>query len=191
MSASKFHMYCLPSSLRTLVLFRNFTSVILRLSHGYVTQAGDDLLVDLAHVANSQLSVATGPGLNYVDLFPLSKSLALPSMPEDTDTLIVKYIPSWFPGAGFKRRAKKYAAVLHDLVVIPHDYVKAQLVSHLVSRVEACSVGFLEAAGIALPSLSSRIMSMPDLTEELEDSVKWATATMYQGVPAIMIPRPS
>ena len=34
-------------------------------------------------------------------------------------------------------------------------------------------------------------MSMPDLTEELEDSVKWATATMYQGVSAIMIPRPS
>ena len=25
-------------------------------------------------------------------------------------------------------------------------------------------------------------MSQPDLTEELEDSVKWATATLYQGM---------
>ncbi|KAF8551039.1 cytochrome P450 [Imleria badia] len=126
---------------------KNFTSIILRLSHGYVTQAGDDPLVDLAHVANSQLSMATAPGLYYVDCVPL-----------------MKYIPSWLPGAGFKRKAKKYALVLRDLVEIPHNYVKSQL-----------------AAGTALPSLSSRIMSKPDLTEELEDSVKWATATMYQG----------
>ena len=135
MSASKFHMHCLPLSLRT--LFRNFTSIVLRLSHGYVTQAGDDPLVDLAHVANSQMSVAIGLGRNHVDFLPLSESLTLPSIPQDTDTFTVKYIPSWFPGAGFKRRAKKYAAVLHDLVEIPHDYVKAQLVSYLISCVEA------------------------------------------------------
>ncbi|KAN0088019.1 Cytochrome P450 [Tylopilus felleus] len=123
------------------------TSIILRLSHGYVTQAGDDPLVDLAHVANSQLSMTTAPGLYYVDIVPL-----------------MKYIPSWVPGAGFKRNSKKYADVLRDLLEIPHNSVKSQL-----------------ASGIALPSLSSRIMSQPDLKEELEDSVKWATATMYQG----------
>ncbi|KAG6374222.1 cytochrome P450 [Boletus reticuloceps] len=87
-----------------------FTSIILRLSHGYVTQAGDDPLVDLAHVANSQLSMATAPGLYYVDFVPP-----------------MKYIPSWLPGAGFRRKAKKYAVVLRDLVEIPHNYVKSQL----------------------------------------------------------------
>ncbi|KAI9573403.1 cytochrome P450 [Boletus coccyginus] len=126
---------------------KNFTSIILRLSHGYMTQTGDDPLVDLAHVANSQLSMATAPGIYYVDIFPP-----------------MKYIPSWLPGAGFRRKAKTYAVVLRDLLEIPHNYVKSQL-----------------AAGTALPSLSSRIMNRPDLTEELEDSVKWATATMYQG----------
>ena len=132
MSASKFHICSLPLSLKTLVLFRNFTSIILRFSHGYVTRAGDDPLVDLAHVANSQMSVAIGLGRNHVDFFPLSESLTLPSIPQDTDTFTVKYIPSWFPGAGFKRRAKKYAAVLHDLVEIPHNYVKTQLVRYLI-----------------------------------------------------------
>ncbi|KIJ61751.1 hypothetical protein HYDPIDRAFT_115569 [Hydnomerulius pinastri MD-312] len=126
---------------------KNLTSIILRLSHGYVTQEGEDPLVELAHTANSQLSLTTAPGAYYADLVPL-----------------MKYIPSWLPGAGFKRKAKEYAAVLNDMVEIPHNYVKSQL-----------------AAGTALPSLSSRILSKPDLTEELEDSVKWATATMYQG----------
>ncbi|KAF9232093.1 cytochrome P450, partial [Melanogaster broomeanus] len=126
---------------------KNLTSIILRLSHGYVTQEGNDPLVELAHTANSQLSIATLPGAYYVDLVPL-----------------MKYIPSWLPFAGFRRKAKQYAAVLHDMVEIPHNYVKAQL-----------------ATGTALPSLASRILSRPDLTDELEDSVKWATATMYQG----------
>ena len=64
-------------------VLRNFTSIILRLSHGYVTQTGDDPLVDLAHVANSQLSMATAPGIYYVDFVPLSRSLARPSVSKE------------------------------------------------------------------------------------------------------------
>ncbi|KAF8838072.1 cytochrome P450 [Paxillus ammoniavirescens] len=86
---------------------KNFTSIILRISHGYVTQEGDDPLIELAHTANSQLSMASVPGLYYVDIIPL-----------------LKYIPDWLPGAGFKRKAREYAAVLHDLVEVPHNYVK-------------------------------------------------------------------
>jgi len=118
-------------------LLRNFTSIILRLSHGYVTQTGDDPLVDLAHVANSQLSMATAPGIYYVDFFPLSKPLARASVSNDADTSTVKYIPSWLPGAGFRSKAKQYAIVLQDLLEIPHNYVKSQLVSYFVSYAEA------------------------------------------------------
>ncbi|KIJ12381.1 hypothetical protein PAXINDRAFT_171282 [Paxillus involutus ATCC 200175] len=126
---------------------KNFTSIVLRISHGYVTQEGTDPLVELAHTANSQLSTSSAAGAFYVDIVPW-----------------LKYVPSWLPGAGFKRKAKEYAAVLHDLVEIPHNYVKSQL-----------------AAGTALPSLTSRILGKPDLTDEVEDNLKWAAATMYQG----------
>jgi hypothetical protein len=51
---------------------RNFTSIALRLSHGYVTQEGKDPLVELAHTANGQLSVTTIPGAYLVDLVPSS-----------------------------------------------------------------------------------------------------------------------
>ncbi|KAF8551040.1 hypothetical protein OG21DRAFT_1524703 [Imleria badia] len=61
------------------------------LSHGYITQEGDDPLVELAEVANSQLSKATAASGHFVDFLPFSSA--------------VKYIPLWFPGASFKRRA--------------------------------------------------------------------------------------
>ncbi|KAG9308639.1 cytochrome P450 [Chiua virens] len=124
---------------------KNFTSMILRISHGYLTREEDDPLMKLAHVANSQLSIATAPGVYYADLIHF-----------------LKYVPSWFPGAGFKRKAKQYATVVQDLVEIPHKYVKSQL-----------------AAGTALPSMSSRLMNKSDHTQDVEDSVKWATASMY------------
>ncbi|KAF8124374.1 cytochrome P450 [Boletus edulis] len=127
-------------------LRKNFTSVVLRLSHGYITREGDDPLVDLAEVANSQLSKATVYGGNFVDFLP-----------------VLKYIPSWFPGAGFKKRAKENTAVLHDLLEIPHNHVMSQL-----------------TAGTAIPSLSSRLLSMPDLTEDLVDNIKWTALTMYR-----------
>ena len=54
----------------------------------------------------------------------------------------MKCIPSWLPGAGFKRKAKKFAVVLRDLVDIPHNYVKAQLVNILSGYIEACLMDF-------------------------------------------------
>ncbi|KAF8124373.1 cytochrome P450 [Boletus edulis] len=125
---------------------KGFTSVVLRLSHGYITQEGDDPLVDLAEVANSQLSMATLAGGHFVDFLHF-----------------LKYIPSWFPGAGFKKRAKEYTTVVHDLLEIPHNYVMSQLTT-----------------GTAIPSLSSRLLSMPDLTEDLVDNIKWTALTMYR-----------
>ena len=55
------------------MLFRNFSSITLRLSHGYITKEGDDPLVELASLASSQLSEATTPGAYYVDIVPFCK----------------------------------------------------------------------------------------------------------------------
>lgn len=126
---------------------KNFTSLILRVTYGYKTIEGDDPLVDLAHLANSQLSSSTAPGMYYVDFVHF-----------------MKYVPSWLPGAGFKRKAKEYAAVIRDLVENPHNWLKNQL-----------------AAGTVGPSFAARHLSSPDMTQEFEDSVKWASATLYQG----------
>ena len=40
----------------------------------------------------------------------------------------MKYIPSWFPGAGFKRKAAEWRALMQEFVDIPFEFVKKDLV---------------------------------------------------------------
>jgi hypothetical protein len=47
-------------------------------------------------------------------------------------TFTVKYIPSWFPGAGFKKTAAEYAAVAREALEKPHKFTVSQLVSSLL-----------------------------------------------------------
>jgi hypothetical protein len=48
----------------------------------------------------------------------------------------VRHIPDWVPGAGFKRRASAWATTLREMVDLPHNFVKQQMVSvHLTFTV--------------------------------------------------------
>ncbi|KAG6330379.1 hypothetical protein ID866_8709 [Astraeus odoratus] len=126
---------------------KNNASIILRITYGYKTIDGDDPLVALAQLASSHLSLSTAPGAYYVDFVPL-----------------LKYVPSWLPGAGFKRKAKVYSAVVRDLVQVPYNIVKTQM-----------------AASTASLSMVARLLNECTLKEEYEDSVKWASAAMFHG----------
>jgi hypothetical protein len=41
----------------------------------------------------------------------------------------VKYIPEWFPGAGFKKLARMWAESLLKAIQDPYDFTKARIVS--------------------------------------------------------------
>ena len=41
----------------------------------------------------------------------------------------MRYVPSWFPGAGWKVKAKRFANTLTEMVDVPHQFVKDQMVS--------------------------------------------------------------
>jgi hypothetical protein len=43
--------------------------------------------------------------------------------------LEVKYLPEWFPGAGFKRKAKAWRKRVLDMPTKPFQFVKKELVS--------------------------------------------------------------
>jgi len=40
----------------------------------------------------------------------------------------VRYVPAWFPGAEFRRKANAWAQTLREMVDQPHDFVKRQVV---------------------------------------------------------------
>jgi hypothetical protein len=46
-------------------------------------------------------------------------------------TFVVRFIPSWFPGAGFKRMAAVWRKQFSELDAKPHAWAKEQIVRSL------------------------------------------------------------
>jgi len=81
------------------------------------------------------------------------------------DTMpILRYIPSWVPGAGFQKTAKFYARTLNNVVDRAHCFTKGQM-----------------TAGSAPKSFTKRVLESSDGTPEEEELVKWAAASIYLG----------
>ncbi len=90
---------------------RTAGAIILKISHGYTVNEGQDPIVNLVDVAVEQFSEMTRAGVFLVDVLPL-----------------LRFVPSWFPGAGFKKKVAPWTKTLDEMADIPHDFVKHQMV---------------------------------------------------------------
>ncbi|KDQ17442.1 hypothetical protein BOTBODRAFT_172482 [Botryobasidium botryosum FD-172 SS1] len=91
-------------------------------------------IMDLAKYAS--------PGAAYVNIFP-----------------ILKYVPSWFPGAKFKKEAKRLRALVESMMDHPFQRVKSD-----------------RSTGAAVSSFTSQLLEDVDANEE---DIKWVTGAMY------------
>ncbi|KDR77000.1 hypothetical protein GALMADRAFT_66106 [Galerina marginata CBS 339.88] len=122
-------------------------AIILRISHGYEVKEKDDPFVNLADEATQQFSLSTAPGGFLVNLVPS-----------------LRHVPSWLPGASFKKTAAEWAHTLAVMADGPHRFVKQQM-----------------ASGTAEVSFSSRLLEAPNLTATQEHDIKWSAASLYSG----------
>lgn len=79
----------------------------------------------------------------------------------------MKYVPSWFPGAGFKRLAREWRANLETVADKPYDFVKRRL-----------------EAGKYQPSYLSKLFQAggyPPVGSAEEVIAKWTAASLYTG----------
>ncbi|KAJ6585742.1 cytochrome P450 [Mycena capillaripes] len=122
-------------------------AMVLHLTYGYkIKEQGGDPLVDLADKALGEFSEITRPGAFLVDVIP-----------------ILKYVPSWFPGAGFKRLARMYTKSCDDLAEVPLAYVKEQM-----------------ASGQYTESYASNLLSdNKALSDDGLYEIKWSAASFY------------
>ncbi|KAJ7723816.1 cytochrome P450 [Mycena metata] len=121
-------------------------AMVLHLTYGYkIKEQGNDPLVDLADKAMTEFSEITRPGAFLVDVMP-----------------ILKYVPSWFPGARFKRLAKMYTKSCDDMAEIPLAYVKEQM-----------------ASGRQTASYVSNLLQDKDISEDRLYEIKWSAASFY------------
>ncbi|EKM74261.1 hypothetical protein AGABI1DRAFT_133449 [Agaricus bisporus var. burnettii JB137-S8] len=82
---------------------------IMEIIYGLKTELGDQF-VDNATKAINSLNEAAIPGKYLVDFFPM-----------------MKYIPNWFPGAGWKRLARYWRDINSDMRLKPFNFVKNQM----------------------------------------------------------------
>ena len=87
------------------------------IEYGIKVQESGDPYISVAEEAISGLVEASIPGTFLVDLFP-----------------ILEYVPSWFPGAGFQRKAAHWRKLNKTFIEKPFRYVQEQFVGNLFSR---------------------------------------------------------
>jgi len=76
----------------------------------------------------------------------------------------LRYVPSWFPGAQFKRDAKHYYDTLTDMIDVPFHEVQEKM-----------------NQGVAAPSFVSNLLSADDYTPDKAYGIKSSAAAIYAG----------
>ena len=97
----------------------------MKIGYGISVQESDDPYISIAEEVMSGVAQAGIPGAFWVDLFP-----------------ILQYIPSWFPGAGFQKKAARWREATHTMADKPFRHVQEQLVQ--VHFFKAHDVGSFE-----------------------------------------------
>ncbi|KAF8637102.1 hypothetical protein AX17_003006 [Amanita inopinata Kibby_2008] len=131
--------------------FRRFAAAtILKITYGRQITSVDDPFVLLAERAGTLTVESGSPAATLVDYFP-----------------IIKYVPTWAPFAGFKRRALEARKAVETMMNVPFEMVKEDL-----------------RAGRALPSYTSSLLeahrnSEGGIDPEDEEDIKGSAGTLY------------
>lgn len=89
---------------------RHYTGhIILKRTYGHTVVDEKDPYIRLVEAASQSTSEAAVPGAFLVDLFPS-----------------MKYIPEWFPGAQFKRKARQWRKLSEAMINAPYDMAKGK-----------------------------------------------------------------
>ncbi|KAJ7247337.1 cytochrome P450, partial [Mycena rebaudengoi] len=119
--------------------------IVISVSYGIQVLQENDPYITLVRDAMHTLSIAGPPGTFLVDFLP-----------------ILKYVPDWFPGAQFQRKAKAWRKLARDSLDVPFADAKRNI-----------------ATGVAQPSFTSYSLGKMENSVEYEDLVKAAAGNVY------------
>ncbi|KAI0328373.1 CyP450 monooxygenase [Cubamyces sp. BRFM 1775] len=89
---------------------RFFAASILEITYGMKALDTDDEYVELAEAAVASFGAIAIPGRYWVDMFP-----------------ILRFVPSWMPTAGFRRKAQAWKILNHKFRDLPWEWTKTSM----------------------------------------------------------------
>ncbi|CCM04534.1 uncharacterized protein FIBRA_06715 [Fibroporia radiculosa] len=143
------------------------SALMMQIAYGYPVQSADDELVVLADRALDETFTLGNFASTAVDLVP-----------------ILRHMPEWMPGAGFKRRALKTRKLVQAMMSTPYEIVRREMVA-MASHVNArkSHVPPLQALGVAKPSFLRSLLEDKEktgqLTPEEENELKCVSNIFY------------
>ena len=93
------------------VITSTFAATIMKIGYGIAVQESDDPYISIAEEVLNGAAEAGIPGTFLVDMFPF-----------------LKYVPSWFPAAGFQKKAARWRELVNTMAKTPFRHVQEQLV---------------------------------------------------------------
>ena len=100
-----------------------------------------------------------------------------------TDLKLVKHVPAWFPGAGWKRKALLCRSELEAVCDIPFEFTKQYMVvwsQHISSGLVVLTTPLTQKTGEAMDNFVA--MNLKEATDNGHESIlKDTAASMYAG----------
>ena len=93
------------------IMSSTFAATIMKIAYGISVQESGDPYISMAEIAFTGVAEAGIPGAFWVDSFP-----------------VLKYVPSWFPGASFQKKGALWREATDTMAEKPFRHVQEQLV---------------------------------------------------------------
>ena len=124
------------------IITSTFAATIMKIGYGITVQESDDPYISIAEVAMNGVAEAAIPRAFLVDFFP-----------------ILKYVPSWFPGAGFQKTAARVRETTNTMAEKPFRHVQEQLVLvHFLRGHDLLWQMIFQKNGKASPSVAASLI---------------------------------
>lgn len=103
--------------------------VIMSVAYGIDVKSEKHMYLDVIEKALAGLNIAGRPGAFLCDTLPFCKPLNFQHLYSSLEfTLIVKHVPGWVPGTGFKKQAREWHHWVNEMVELPFQAAKDRIV---------------------------------------------------------------
>jgi hypothetical protein len=158
----------------------------MKITYGHTVTSVDDIYVQNAEKALARTASVVIGGGALVDFFPICPFVDDFSPVAGIDMLPVKYIPTWFPGAKFKRDAQSAKADVLAQFEGPFNMVKEKMVMHLICHpLNIRLTGILQQSENVVPSFTSSLIESLSqdgiISSQDGDEIRQLAGMMFSG----------